>query len=46
MEEEIENSNDKWKLKQFIQQCYLIVWSIEKNIEIKNAEVVRLKTEE
>ena len=45
MEEEIENSNDKWKLKLFIQQCYL-VWSIEKNIEIKNAEVIRLKTEE
>ena len=41
MKEEIKNYKDKWKLKLYIEQCYLIVWSVEKNRESKNPEVLR-----
>ena len=41
MKEEIKNYKDKWKFKLYIEQCYLIVWSVEKNRESKNPEVLR-----
>ena len=41
MKEKIKNYNDKWRFKLYIEQCYLIVWSVEKNRESKNPEVLR-----
>ena len=42
MEEEIENSNTKWKFKLYIKQCYLIVWGAGK-IQKKRPKVERTK---
>ena len=35
MKEEIKNSNNKYKFKLYIKQCYLIVWSVEKIQKVK-----------
>ena len=35
MKEEIKNYKDKWKFKLYIEQCYLIVWSVEKIEKVK-----------
>ena len=35
MKEEIKNSNNKYKFKLFIKQCYLIVWSVEEIQKVK-----------
>ena len=43
MKEKIENFNDKHKVKLCIKQCYLTVWSVEKNTESKNPKVLRWK---
>ena len=30
MKEKIKNSNNQWKIRQYIKQCYRIAWSVEK----------------
>ena len=35
MKEEIKNSNNKYKFKLCIKQCYLIVWSVEEIQKVK-----------
>ena len=45
IKEEIKNSNNEKKFKLYIKQCCLIVWSVEKNTEIKTPKVVKTKNE-
>ena len=46
IEEEFKYSNNKWKLKLYIRQCCLIVWSIEKIQQVKIQKLQGLKIKE
>ena len=46
IKEEFKYSNKKWKLKLYIRQCCLIVWSIEKIQQVKIQKLQGLKIKE
>ena len=39
MKEEMKVSNNKWKFKLYMKQCYLIVWSVEKIQKVKTQKL-------